>query len=53
MREIRLWAARAREHGTQVITFEHLAARLAGGFAKPIDPDTLRSTVQQVLLLAN
>ena len=49
MREIRLRAARACEHGTQVITFEHLAARLAGGFAKPIDPDALRSTIQQVL----
>ena len=49
MREIRLRAARAGEHGTHVMTFEHLAARLAGGFTKPIDHDTLRSTIQQVL----
>jgi len=49
MREIRLRAARAGEHGTHVMTFEHLAARLSGGFTKPIDYDTLRSTIQQVL----
>jgi RecB family exonuclease len=49
MREIRLRAARASEHGTHVVTFEQLAARLAGGFTQPIDHDTLRSTIQRVL----
>jgi len=49
MREIRLRAARDRDHGAQVMTFEQLAARLAGGFAKPVDNDNLRSAIQQVL----
>ena len=42
MRETRLRAARERRHGLQVMTFEQLAARLAGGFAKPIDNESLR-----------
>ena len=49
MREIRLRAARSRQHGLQVMTFEHLAARLAGGFAKPIDNESLRTAIQQAL----
>ena len=48
-REIRLDAARHRHHGTQVMAFEQLAARLAGGFSQPIDPETLRDAIQQVL----
>jgi len=48
-REIRLDAARHQHHGTQVIAFEQLAARLAGGFAQPIDAETLRDAIQRVL----
>jgi hypothetical protein len=49
MREIRLRAARDRLHGLQVMTFEHLAARLAGGFARPIENESLRAAIQQAL----
>ena len=49
MREIRLRAARDRQQGLQVMTFEHLAARLAGGFASPIDNEILRAAIQQAL----
>ena len=49
MREIRLHAARDRQHGLQVMTFEQLAARLAGGFASPIDNESLRAAIQQAL----
>ena len=48
-REIRLDAARGQRHGVQVMTFEQLAARLAGGFSQPIDAETLREMIQQVL----
>lgn len=47
--EIRLEAARNRRHGVQVMAFEQLAARLAGGFTQPIDAETLRDAIQQVL----
>ena len=49
MREIRLRAARDRLHGLQVMTFEHLAASLAGGFSCPIDNESLRAAIQQAL----
>ncbi|MHB8241772.1 MAG: PD-(D/E)XK nuclease family protein [Solirubrobacteraceae bacterium] len=49
MREVRLSAARGRRHGLQIMTFEQLAARLAGGLSQPIDEETLRSTVQTCL----
>lgn len=49
MREIRLRAARNRLHGLQVMAFEHLAARLAGGFSTPIDNESLRSAIQRAL----
>lgn len=48
-REIRLRAARERRHGVQVMTFEQLAARLAGGFVDAIDSDTLREVLQTTL----
>ena len=41
--------ARGRRHGLQVMTFEQLAVRLAGGLARPIDDDALRETVKAVL----
>lgn len=48
-REIRLDAARQQHHGMQVMAFEQLAARLAGGFAQPIKAETLRDAIQRVL----
>ena len=49
MRELRLAAARDRRHGLQIMTFEQLAARLAGGLARPVDDDTLREAIGTVL----
>lgn len=49
MRELRLDAARRRQHGLQVMTFEQLAVRLAGGFARPIEDESLRAAIQTVL----
>ena len=49
MRQIRLDAARNRRHGLQIMTFEQLAVRLAGGFARSIDDDSLRAAIQTVL----
>ena len=48
-REIRLDAARNQRHGVQVMAFEQMAARLAGGFAQAIDAETLRDAIQQAL----
>ena len=48
-RAIRLRAARNQRHGVQVLAFEQLAARLAGGFAQAIDPEGLREAIQQAL----
>ena len=49
MRELRLDAARQRRHGVQIMSFEQLAVRLAGGFARPIDDECLRTAIQAVL----
>ena len=49
MRELRLEAARGRRHGLQIMTFEQLAARLAGGVAQPVDDDALREAITAVL----
>ena len=49
MREERLAAARNGRHGLQVMSFEQLAARLAGGFVSPIDDESLRAAIQMVL----
>ena len=48
-RELRLDAARQRRHGVQIMSFEQLAVRLAGGFARPIDDECLRTAIQAVL----
>jgi hypothetical protein len=45
MRELRLDAVRERRHGLQVMTFEQLAARLAGGFSRLIDGSVQRMGV--------
>lgn len=49
MRELRLDAARQRRHGVQIMSFEQLAVRLAGGFARPIDDECLRTAIQAAL----
>lgn len=49
MRELRLDAARRRLHGLQILSFEQLAVRLAGGFTRPIDDESLRTAIQAVL----
>ena len=49
MREMRLHAARERRHGLQIMTFEQLAVRLAGGLARPVDDDALREAIKAVL----
>ena len=49
IRELRLNAARDQRQGLQIMTFEHLAARLAGGMCRPVDDEELRRAVQQVL----
>ena len=49
MRELRLNAAREGRHGLQIMTFEQLAARLAGGLTRPVDDETLRAAIQTTL----
>jgi hypothetical protein len=49
MRERRLAAARERRHGLQIMTFEQLAARLAGGLSRPVDDESLRVAIQATL----
>lgn len=49
MRESRLTAGRDGRHGLQVMSFEQVAIRLAGGFARPIDDESLRAAIQAVL----
>ncbi len=49
VREIRLEAASKGRHGIQVMGFEQLAARLAGGFVSGIEPDALRDAIQAAL----
>lgn len=49
MRELRLDAARHHRHGLQIMSFEQLAVRLAGGFARSIDEESLRTAIQTVL----
>jgi hypothetical protein len=48
-RELRLTAARQRDHGLQVMTMEQLACRLAGGFSRPIEDEALRTGLQAAL----
>ena len=49
IRELRLNAAREQLQGLQILTFEHLAARMAGGMYRPVDDEELRRAVQQSL----
>ena len=49
MKELRLAAARERRHGLQIMAFEQLAARLAGGLVQPVNDDALREAIVVVL----
>ena len=51
MRESRLAAGRDWRHGLQIMSFEQAAVRLAGGFARPIDDESLRAAIQAALPL--
>lgn len=46
MREHRLAAARERQHGLQIMSFEQLAVRLAAGLARPTAVDRARALPQ-------
>ena len=48
-RHERAQAAVASHHGLQALPIEGLAARLAGGFLQPIDPDALKAAVTKAL----
>lgn len=48
-REWRLKAARERSLGLHIVSIEQLAARLAGGFLKPLDDENLRAAIQAAL----
>jgi hypothetical protein len=48
-RHQRVQAAVAGRHGLQALPIEALAARLAGGFLQPIDPNTLKSAIAKAL----
>jgi PD-(D/E)XK nuclease superfamily len=48
-RHERAQAAAASRHGLQALPIEGLAARLAGGFLQPIDPDALKAAVTKAL----
>jgi hypothetical protein len=46
----RVAAARAGSCGTQILTMDRLAARLAGGFLQPIDPEALHEAVRAAVV---
>lgn len=45
----RVAAARGAESGVQIMTMGQLAARLAGGLLRPVDPDALSEAVRESL----
>lgn len=49
LRSSRTRAALTAAHGLQLLTIEQLAARLAGGFLRPIDPDHLTDAIAAAL----
>jgi hypothetical protein len=42
-------AAEAGHHGLQALPIEGLAARLAGGFLEPVDPDALKAAITKAV----
>jgi hypothetical protein len=49
----RVEAARTNANGVQIRTMDQVAARLAGGFIQPIDPDALQDAVKAALASTN
>ena len=49
IRDARLQAVREAAHGLEILTIEQFAARLAGGFVRTINKDTLRAAILRVL----
>jgi hypothetical protein len=49
MREVRVHAARGQAHGLLTLTFEQLAARLAGGFSRPVEHEALITAIRDSL----
>ena len=49
MREARLAAGREKRQGLQIMSFDQAAVRLAGGFVRPIDDESLRTAIQAAL----
>ena len=49
MREHQLRGAREGRHGLQVLSFERLAARLAGGLTQPVNDEALQEAIKSVL----
>jgi hypothetical protein len=47
--DARLAVARRGEHGARILTIDAMVARLAGGFARPIDDESLKSALKAVL----
>ena len=45
----RVAAARAGENGVQIMTMGQLAARLASGLLRPVNPDALREALREAL----
>ena len=50
---VRVEAARGNASGVQIRTMDQVAARLAGGFIQPIDPDALQDAVKAALAATN
>ncbi len=48
-RSHRTRAALGREQGTQLLTVDQMAARLAGGFLQPVDQEDLKAAVSETL----
>ena len=50
-RQVRGVAAIERQHGLQALAIEHVAARLAGGFLQPINPDSLKEAIGEAIAM--
>jgi PD-(D/E)XK nuclease superfamily len=48
-RQVRGAAAIEHRHGLQVLAIEHLVARLAGGFLRPINSDSLKKAIGEAI----
>ena len=50
-RQARGAAAIERQHGLQALAIEHVAARLAGGFLQPINPNSLKEAIGEAIAM--